>query len=57
MSAIYKTTNTEKGNGMRGMWGTWGMLTTNPDNFVRNSGDRYYFKIPGMLKKVPGNVS
>ena len=57
MSAIYKTTNTEKGNGMRGMWGTWGMLTTNPDNFLRNSGDRYYFKIPGMLKKVPGNVS
>ena len=69
--AVYKTRNTETGNGMRGMQGTRGMFTRIPGNLLEDSGECYYFNIPGnvpedsgecsrrfrgMFEQIPGNV-
>ena len=51
--AIYKTRNTGTEKGMREMRG---MFSTIPGNLLEDSGECYYFNIPGMLKKIPGNV-
>ena len=45
--AIYKTRNTGKGNGMRGM--------SIPGNAQQDSGE-CSTRFQGMLKKIPGNV-
>ena len=64
--AIYKTRNTGTGNGMRGMF------TRIPGNLLGDSGEFYYFNIPGnvskdsrecsrtfrgMFEKIPGNAA
>ena len=47
--AIHKTRNTETGNGMRGMQGTWEM-------FIRIPGNVFILVFRGMLEKIPENV-
>ena len=56
--AIYKTRNTGTGNGMPGIQGTRGMSTRIPGILLEDSGFSFcsHFSIPGMLKKIPGNV-
>ena len=68
---IYKTRNTGMVNRMQGICRTRGMFTRIPRNLYQDSGECYYFKIPGnvdedsgeysrgfqgILKKIPGNV-
>ena len=48
MRAIYKTRNRGAGNGMRG---TRGMFTRIPGNFLEDSGECYYFNIPGNVEE------
>ena len=61
--AVYKTKNTGTGNWMRGMRGTWGMLTRIPGNLIEDFKECYYFNTPGNVKEdsgefknIPGNV-
>ena len=47
MKAIYKTRNTETGNGMRGMQGMRGMFPRIPGNLLEDFGECSHFNIPG----------
>ena len=57
ISAIYKTRNTETGDGMRVIWGSRGMFTRIPGNLLEHSGECYYFKILGNVQEDSGECS
>ena len=42
---------------MRGMRGTWGMLTRIPRNLIEDFKECYYFNTPGNVKEDSGEYS
>ena len=42
---------------MRGMRGTWGMLTRIPGNLIEDFKECYYFNTPGNVKEDSGGYS
>ena len=52
-STFCKIRNTETGNGMRGMHGTWGIFTKIPGNVIVLTSQGMFW---GMFEKIPGKV-
>lgn len=52
-STFCKTRNTETGNGMRGMHGTWAIFTKIPGNVIVLTSQGMF---RGMFEKIPGKV-
>ena len=57
LKAIYKTRNTGTGKGIRGMWGKREMFTRIQGNLLGDSGELYYFIIPGNNEEDSGECS